>query len=247
MKASLKNWSSLNKITCLSLLNQKTLTCLLVFLLCFNGKGQPSCSTTGTLGDIFYPNTVSTPTYATNGNQYLCGPNTVVYDTISIGCLFVHVNTGSTLFYNKGCPQTIGGYVWLKNNSTLNILAGSPGLTVYYEPLATINNTAAIAINSVACASITFPTINCATGINEQDNQEAVFLVYPNPVSNNLFIPTEQYFKEGGEIEITNTLGQTVLRSQYKSEVDVSQLTQGCYFLKLKSNNQQFNSKFIKE
>ena len=248
MKASPKNLLSLSKKFCLSFINQKALTCLLVFALCSIGKGQFSCSSTGLGGDVFYPNTVSTPTSAPTGNQYLCGPNTVVYDTLPIGCLFVHVNTGSTLFYNKGCPQTIGGIVWLKNNSTLNILPGCPGLTVYYEPLATINNIAAIAINSVACPSITFPAINCATGINEQDSQEAVFLVYPNPVSNNLFISSKQYFSEDDEIEIINALGQTLLKSNYSTEIDISSLSQGYYLLKIISPlKSQFYSRFIKE
>lgn len=222
-----------------------------LFLSAFLVKGQPSCSTTGTVGDIFYPNTVSTPTTPpTNATQFLCGPNTVVYDTVSIGCLFVHVNTGSTLYFNKGCPQTIVGYVWLKNNSTLNVLAGCPpGLRVYYEPLAIINNTAAIAIWSVACTSITFPAINCATGINEQGNQEAIFLVYPNPSSSEINIETVNFHYNTADISIFNQLGELVLRRKdwrvSEKEINIDNLSSGLYFIQVKTSQGQQTQKLV--
>lgn len=210
-------------------------------------KGQPTCSSVSSGGDIFYPNTISTPTFATNGVQYLCGPNTIVYDTVSIGCLWVHVNTGSTLYYNKGCPQTIGGVVWLKNNSTLNILAGCPGLTVYYEPLAIINNTAAIAINSVACTSVIFPPINCTTGIEESENDNMVS-IYPIPTSNTLNILVYKNGLKNQQIEIVNLLGQTVLKTEFKNQIDVSELPSGFYTLLLKDNSGSIiTKKFVKE
>jgi hypothetical protein len=227
----------------------KRLLLIIFFVSASLVKGQPSCSTTGTVGDVFYPNTISTPTFATNGTQYLCGPNTVVYDTVSIGCLFVHVNTGSTLFYNKGCPQTVGGFVWLKNNSTLNILAGCPGLTVYYEPLATINNTAAITINSVACASITFPAINCAAGINEQGNQDAVFLVYPNPSSSEINIGTVNFHYNTADISIFNQLGELVLQRKNwhvaEKEINIDGFSCGVYFIQIRTGQGQQTEKLI--
>lgn len=226
----------------------RRLLLIIILLSTFLVKGQPTCSTTGTLGDIFYPNTVSTPTFASNGNQYLCGPNTVVYDTISIGCLFVHVNTGSTLYFNKGCPQTIVGYVWLKNNSTLNILAGCPpGLRVFYEPLAIINNPTAVPIWSVACASLTFPAINCATSIEESENEKKIS-VYPMPASNILNITIDKNEFKNSKLEIINSLGQTVIKTEFKNQIDVSELASGFYTLLLKDNSGSvITKKFVKE
>ncbi len=226
----------------------RSLLLIILFLATYLVNGQPSCSTTGLGGDIFYPNTISTPTSATNGNQYLCGPNTVVYDTIPIGCLFVHLNTGSTLFYNKGCPQLNVNTVWLKNNSTLNILANCPpmSLTVYYEPLAIINNPAAVSIGSVACTSITFPTV-CATGIKESE-KENMISVYPMPTSNILNISINKNGLKKLNIEIINSIGQTVLKTEFKNQIDVSELTSGFYTLLLKDNSgSMITKKFVKE
>ncbi|HWY11680.1 MAG TPA: T9SS type A sorting domain-containing protein [Bacteroidia bacterium] len=72
--------------------------------------------------------------------------------------------------------------------------------------------------------------------------------VYPNPVSNFLLISNERYFEKGAEIEITDCLGQAVLKLPYNKEINVSMLSGGCYTLKITTSNQQvFHSKFIKE
>lgn len=222
-----------------------------IFLSAFLVKGQPSCSTTGTVGDIFYPNTTTTPTFATNGTQFLCGPNTVVYDTVSIGCLFVHVNTGCTLFYSRGCPQLNVNTVWLKNNSTLNILGSAPAtaLTVYYEPLAVINNTASVPIGSVACTSVIFPPINCATGINEHNKQQSIFLVYPNPSSSQINIETLNFQYNTADISIFNQLGELVLRRKdwrvSEKEISIDNISSGLYFIQIKTTQGQQTEKLI--
>lgn len=93
---------------------------------------------------------------------------------------------------------------------------------------------------------ITNPTNPCV-GIEEFYLQGEIS-IYPNPASNFLFILNEHYFEKESEIEITNSLGQLVLKSEYKNEIDVSQLSQGCYVLKISMpDKQQFHSKFIKE
>jgi hypothetical protein len=88
---------------------------------------------------------------------------------------------------------------------------------------------------------------NCLAGINENSKANAVIKIYPNPVSNNLFISSE-YSKDGTEIEIINTFGQTVMRLKYRNEIDVSDIPPGSYFLKLYyDQNQSLHSKFIKQ
>lgn len=89
--------------------------------------------------------------------------------------------------------------------------------------------------------------INSSIGINEVNNANKMH-IYPNPVLNTLHIESEQYFGAGSAIEITNALGQTVLKLPYNNEIDVSNISNGCYFLKIiRSNNETFHSKFIKE
>jgi hypothetical protein len=89
---------------------------------------------------------------------------------------------------------------------------------------------------------------NCnGVGIKEHKVDETIS-IYPNPVSNTLFLSSEQYFEKGTEIEITNLLGQTVLKLNYSNEIDVSSLPSGCYILKMMSPaKQKFHSKFLKE
>lgn len=86
-----------------------------------------------------------------------------------------------------------------------------------------------------------------SAGINEiTDNSKIV--VFPNPVSNTLFILTENTILKNYKIEITNTLGQTVLKQHFQNEVDVSSLVDGYYLLKvIAPDKKQFHSKFIKQ
>lgn len=220
----------------------------MLFVLTSLVKGQPSCSTTGTVGDIFYPNTVSTPTSAITGNQYLCGPNTVVYDTISIGGIFAHLNTGSTLYYLKGDPRRVN-YIWLKDNSTLNIMAGCAPVIVYYEPLAIINNTASVPIGSVACTSIIFPPIDCSVGIHEQTNQGNIFSIYPNPSSSKINIEVVNLRSKTADIFIFNQLGELLLQRKEwngsEKEINIEALSNGLYFIQIKTNQGQHTEKLI--
>ena len=85
-------------------------------------------------------------------------------------------------------------------------------------------------------------------GIKGYENLNSGIIFYPNPVSNILFISTEQNEFENSEIEITNTLGQTVLKLHYSNEIDVSELAQGVYNLRITTqNNHQFHAKLIKQ
>lgn len=224
---------------------------VILFLTDFFVNGQPSCTMTVLGGDVFYANTISTPTFATNGAQYLCGPNTIVYDTLPIGCLFVHVNTGSTLFYSRGCPQQNVNVVWLKNNSTLNVLPKCPpmSLTVYYEPLAVINNPASVIIGLVPCTSLSFPAVNCANGINELPNHEAIFLVYPNPASSEINIEPVNFYYNTADISIFNQLGELVFqRKDWRvtdKEINTYGISNGLYFIQVKTSKVQQTQKLI--
>ncbi|HWY11735.1 MAG TPA: T9SS type A sorting domain-containing protein [Bacteroidia bacterium] len=85
-----------------------------------------------------------------------------------------------------------------------------------------------------------------ATGLNEISYLGSEMIIYPNPVSNTLFVTTNQ--KGFENYEIINYLGQTVFKEAYKKEIDVSWLSSGCYMLKITSfDKRQYNSKFIKE
>lgn len=79
---------------------------------------------------------------------------------------------------------------------------------------------------------------------NKEDYSKGVYL-FPNPVSNNLNIETEQYFEPGTEIEITNLFGQLVLKLNYIKEIDVSSLANGVYTIRLISKNKTTQRRLV--
>lgn len=72
--------------------------------------------------------------------------------------------------------------------------------------------------------------------------------IFPNPVNDNLNIISEQEFEKGTVIDVINALGQTVLKTHYSNQIDVTSLSVGYYLLKLSHpNNQSCYYKFIKQ
>ena len=69
--------------------------------------------------------------------------------------------------------------------------------------------------------------------------------VYPNPATTeiNILFPSANNFT----IEIINTLGETVSLTQNQNKIDISQLAEGIYFLKVKTDNISYSRKFIRE
>jgi len=76
-----------------------------------------------------------------------------------------------------------------------------------------------------------------STNINLKKEKLQNIRLYPNPASNLLHLEVLEANTENSDIEITNVLGQTVLISKYRSEIDISTLTQGIYNLKILEKN----------
>ncbi len=94
--------------------------------------------------------------------------------------------------------------------------------------------------------------VHCCTcetshiGINEP--KEEYLNVYPNPATNVLTIKTEQPTKSN--LSISNVLGEvvfTTLITTANTDIDISSLPKGVYFIKLQTATQSINKKFIKE
>ena len=217
--------------------------------------GQPSCTPSDIPTSIYYTNTTSsyTPVLAPNPGYsigYLCGPNAVVYDTsiINSSCRIMYVNSGCTLTIRApGC--VFYHAIYLKNNATLNILANSAGLNVLYEPLAIINNLSTSFMNFGPCPSLTFPTVNCAAGINEYNNQRNFFRIYPNPSLDNINIEFLQSSYQAAEIRITNQLGEAVYENKQwlliDKEIPIDNLSNGSYFIHVNTKLEQQTEKLI--
>lgn len=69
--------------------------------------------------------------------------------------------------------------------------------------------------------------------------------LFPNPVAD--FI-TIQGVEEAQNVVITNAVGQQILKTDFKNQLNVSQLQKGIYFLKIfDSKGKTYNVKFIKK
>jgi len=139
------------------------------------------CSPTVVAQTVFYPNTTSTHS-SQPGPHFLCGPNTVLWDTVS--CVSVMCNPSTTLHLKQVC-LALGGNIYLKSGAVLNLLGGAP-TGVIYEPGAIINDPFSLAITST-CSSLTFPNANCSTGLHENSGLQPLLSIWPNP-SNDFII-----------------------------------------------------------
>ena len=83
------------------------------------------------------------------------------------------------------------------------------------------------------------------TGINEHINTE-VLKVFPNPTNNIInivtLIPNEPFI-----ISLYNTLGQKLVEVSDTASINISALTNGIYFFKVKQNDKYWTTKIIKE
>lgn len=99
-----------------------------------------------------------------------------------------------------------------------------------------------------AYANVFIAKLNCFynIGINELGNkQNENLLIYPNPASNSVFISIENGVFKNSKIEVINYLGQIVLKTAFKNEIDISFLSDGVYTLQLISENQRTQKRFI--
>ena len=100
------------------------------------------------------------------------------------------------------------------------------------------------ASGTVKYRSGTYTQVN--TGIKEIT--ETNFTVYPNPVSTTITLQSNIDL-QNAEIKIFNLLGELVLTKSNirNATIDVETLTNGIYFLQVRSNNNFLTQKFIKQ
>lgn len=205
-------------------------------LLSYLTKGQ-NCSPTLPPSATFYQN--STYNHTANINaMYLCGPNTIVYDTTSSGTCNSYLNSGTALNLKNTC--TFANFVYMKSNSVLNVLPGTGGLIfVYYESGAIINNPYNLNVDSDYCASITFPVANCiATSLNEKKLEDGSVL-FPSPARDVLNIHYATDVSDNSmTVLIYNSLGNLILEEEVRiknnnTSINTANLQSGVYYLTL--------------
>ncbi|MDD4528969.1 MAG: T9SS type A sorting domain-containing protein, partial [Bacteroidales bacterium] len=64
--------------------------------------------------------------------------------------------------------------------------------------------------------------------------------IFPNPASNQVYINLKNYNKETFKLDIYNQLGmnvKTIMINQMSNRINVSELSNGIYFLKIETTN----------
>lgn len=87
-----------------------------------------------------------------------------------------------------------------------------------------------------------------STAINMNDESNSLINLFPNPTSNSLNLSLFTSESKNQNIEIINSLGQTVLKTEFKNQINVSELASGFYTLLLKDKSGSvITKKFVKE
>lgn len=221
---------------------------VLFWLVSLDFFGQ--CSFTAAPNQIYYPNSVNTPSvFSFMSVDYLCGPNTILNDTLGNGC-YTLVNPNCTLTIKPDCSYCPGYItVWAKNNSVVNIIPGNCNLLyIYSEPLATINNPFNVQYQTTSCPIINFSNVNCSvTSLYENMNSLDNVNIFPNP-SNEILNINFKNSKRISQIEILNCLGQ-VVKAEFTIEdnihIFVNDLPKGIYILNLISLGNVISKRFV--
>ncbi len=100
-------------------------------------------------------------------------------------------------------------------------------------------------INSSHSSFMTLPLVNYVTATHETGDFKNQLTIFPNPVTDELNINILS--RNAYQVEIFNSLGEALINVQNKSNIDISGLAAGIYFLKVKQGTDFRVQKFIRQ
>ncbi len=182
----------------------------------------------------------------------------------------IHIESNNLLTNLNGMENVtnIGGSLWIGLNPTMtnltgldNIESGSiSNLTIYYNDsltfcaiksvcdyLASPNGTIYLYNNAAGCNSQEEVETACGMYVNEISNENTISL-YPNPVLDKITLETS-HIKTPSQLSILNVNGQKVITHQITASIttiDVSNLPNGVYFMRVMSEGTLWMGKFLK-
>ncbi len=211
------------------------------------------------MGGIDDDNLMSTALDA-SGNIYSTGyfQGSADFDP-SLG---IYILTTSTLLYNSFVSKldASGNFVWAKQFKCRNLCESNSiaidnnsniYTTGYFKDTCNFDpNGGSFNLISKGQSDVFIHKLSKGlfAGVNEIPQMQNEIKIYPNPSSNNIHIETYGSDFENSKIEIENVLEQAVLVRNYSATIDVSELSQGFYTLKIITTNKQvYFSKFLKQ
>jgi hypothetical protein len=84
-----------------------------------------------------------------------------------------------------------------------------------------------------------------STSVISINNYNQSIIVFPNPTKNEINIITNNLLNS--EIEISNVMGEFLLKTKNTSKIDVSNLSNGIYVLIVREGNNKYSYTFVKE
>jgi len=163
-------------------------------------------------------------------------------------CYFPVVSDIAIGTYGSGSMQV--PFVYQNARVTNGLIFDGTKPVDYYESCATFNLTSDIILN----AQIFNPPNVCTSidsiyvGIDNQNNLDDRLSIYPNPVSNSLYIAVNNV--KINEVNIYDVLGKEINYKilnviQNNMQIDASSLSNGVYFIYVKTSKNSYTKKFI--
>jgi hypothetical protein len=123
--------------------------------------------------------------------------------------------------------------------------------STFYLPALQISNLPTIDISTTLVqTNISYSKVDpCSYKVNDIIMEREIIIVYPNPTNGKLNIQIPQHFVQTKTLEIYNCIGQLQsVQTDRFTEMDISNLTSGLYFLMLTNiDNERQTIKIIKE
>lgn len=94
--------------------------------------------------------------------------------------------------------------------------------------------------------------VDICAGINQLNDENFEFSIYPNPASNTLYIDFKKELISISKIQLRNAIGQLITAFEHPKyvnnsilSIDLTSIPNGIYFLSFKSGEREFTSKLI--
>lgn len=215
------------------------------------GEDIETAAHTGSSTDD-YKNHITGPNYSIQGNILL---GQEVLDGMEQEFLNAEGDLACKLMAALQGANMVGADMRCTNNGTSSLFAfvkvAQPSDT-FGNPsfLLSVRTGANDQIEPITELQILFDAENdCETlDINDLDNN-LKFSVYPNPAENLLTIETDKIYSESVLVEIISITGKTIFKSKInsKTDINVSGISKGVYFVKLTHNKTSNSLKWIKK
>jgi len=181
---------------------------------------------------------------AVSGGVEVYGQNICGNGNASILAVLVNIKPSTpTIILNGNIlnSDATTGNQWYNQNG---LIAGA--INQNYTP--TIDGVYYVIITTNGCSSDPSNTINVITGVELTENNKTIN-VYPNPVTNKIFIKNS-LINKNEIISIYNVQGQLLLKQpmqQEKIEINISGFAKGVYVLKIESEEGIAVKRIVKE